>query len=109
MRRAELGLAAILGALFTAFNFLPGSWSDPAPVRLLAGIFVVVATMFYLHLVDDDRRPLVGAWHRILVGSAAGITVAAIAGASVALYVLLALVGAVLGYIGFRWLKHLPL
>lgn len=109
MHRAELGLAAILGALFTAFNFLPGSWSDPTPVRLLAGIFVVVATMFYLHLVDDDRRPLVGAWHRILVGSAAGITVAAIAGASVALYGLLALVGAVLGYIGFRWLKHLPL
>ena len=109
MRWSELSLATVFGALFTAFYFLPGSWCDPAPVRPLAGAFVVVTAMFYLHFVDDERRPLVGAWHRILVGSAAGVIVAAISNGSGELYALLALVGAMLGYIGFRWLKHVPL
>lgn len=84
MRWTELGLSALFGALFTAFYFLPGSWCEPAPVLPLAGIFVVAATMFYLNFVDDERRPLVGAWHRIFVG-------------------------AMLGYIGFRCLTHVPL
>lgn len=109
MRWPEVALAAIFGALFTAFYFLPGSWCDPAPVRPLAGIFIVVATMFYLYFVDDERRPLVGTWHRILVGSVAGVIVAAISSGSSELHVLLALVGAMLGYVGFRWLKHVPL
>lgn len=109
MRWAELGLATILGALFTAFHFFPSSWCDPAPVRPLAGIFVVVTTMLYLYFVDDERRPIVGACHRILVGSAAGFVVAAISGGSGELYPALALVGALLGFIGFRWLKYVPL
>nr|WP_315485665.1 hypothetical protein [uncultured Undibacterium sp.] len=109
MRWFELTIATVFGALFIAFHFLSGPWCDPAPVRPLAGIFVVVVTMFYLHLVDDERRPLVGAWHRICVGAVAGVNVAAIASGSGAMYVLLAFVGAMLGFIGFRWLKHVPL
>ena len=73
MRWFELALATIFGALFTAFHFLPGSWCDPTPVRPIAGIFVLVVTMFYLYLVDDERRPVVGAWHRIGVGAVAGV------------------------------------
>ncbi|MFZ6800499.1 hypothetical protein [Undibacterium sp. Di24W] len=108
MRWFELALATVLGAIFTAFHFLPGPWCDPAPVRPLAGIFVVVLTMFYLYLVDDERRPLVGVWHRIGVGSVACVIVAAIASGSCELYALFAFVGALLGLIGFRWLKHVP-
>jgi len=109
MRWAELALVTVLGALFTAFYFLPGSWCEPAPVRPLAEILVVVTTMFYLHFVDDERRPTVGALHRMFVGSAAGVIVAAISSGSGELFALLALVGAMLGYVGFRWLKHVPL
>jgi len=105
----KLILSTVFGALFTAFHFLPGSWCDPAPVRPFAGICVVVVTMSYLHLVDDERRPLVGVWHRIIVGSVAGVIVAAIASGSGAMYVLLAFVGAMLGFIGFRWLRHVPI
>lgn len=109
MRWFELTLATVMGAIFIAFHFLPRSWCDPAPVRPLAGIFVVMVTIFYLYLVDDERRPLVGAWHRIGVGSVAGVIVAAIAGGSGELYAVLAFVGAMLGFIGFRWLKDVPL
>jgi hypothetical protein len=55
MRWIELALATVMGAIFTAFHFLLGPWCDPAPVRPLAGIFVVMVTMFYLPL-DDERR-----------------------------------------------------
>nr|WP_314861975.1 hypothetical protein [uncultured Undibacterium sp.] len=109
MRWFELTIATVFGALFIAFHFLSGPRCDPAPVRPLAGIFVVVVTMFYLHLVDDERRPLVGTWYRICVGSVAGVIVAAIASGTGELYALLAFVGALLGFIGFRWLKHFPL
>lgn len=108
MRWFELALATMFGALFTAFHFLPGPWCDPAPVRPIAGIFVLVVTMFYLHLVDDERRPVVGAWHRIGVGAVAGVVLTAISGGSGELYILLAFIGAILGFIGFRWLKHIP-
>lgn len=108
MRWVDLALAAIFGALFTAFQFLPGTWCDPAPVRPLAGIFVVVTTVLYLYFVDDTRHP-VGAWHRIAVGASAGLVVAAISNGVIELYPLLLLVGAMLGYVGFRWLKHVPI
>jgi len=84
MRWAEFALATVFGALFTAFYFLTGSWFQPAPVRPLAGVLVVVATMFYLYFVDDERRPMAGTLHRMLVG-------------------------AMHGYVGFRWLKHVSL
>ena len=60
MRWAEFALALVFGALFTAFYFLPRSWFQPAPVRPRAGVLVVVATMFYLYFVDDERRPMAG-------------------------------------------------
>lgn len=109
MRWFELALAMVLGATFTAFHFLPGPWCEPAAVRPLAGIFVVVGTMFYLYLVDDERRPVLGVWHGILFGAVAGVVVAAIASGAGELYALLVFVGAMLGWIGFRWLKHVPL
>ena len=109
MRWAEFALALVFGALSTAFYFLPRSWFQPAPVRPRAGVLVVVATMFYLHFVDDGRRPLAGTLQRMLVGSAVGVIVAAISSGSGALFALLALVGAMHGYVGFRWLKLVSL
>ncbi|TXI91250.1 MAG: hypothetical protein E6Q34_07495 [Burkholderiaceae bacterium] len=108
MRWFEFAFAMVYGLLFTAFHFLPGSWCEPLPIRVLAGVFVVATTAVYLFLVDDERRPLVGAWHRIFVGVVTGNVVAAISGSSGELYFLLTLVGAMLGFIGFRWLKHVP-
>jgi hypothetical protein len=108
MRWIEFAFAAISSALFIAFHFLPGSWCGPAPVRPLAGVFIIVTAMLYLNFVDDERRTKVGSWHRILVGSTTGVIVAVISHGSAELYVLLALVGAMLGYVGFRWLKHVP-
>lgn len=105
----ELTLAFVFASLFMAFHFLSGSWCEPVSVKLVAGAFVVVAGMFYLWLVDDEHRPKVGALHRIIVGGAVGLVVAAIAQGSTELYVLLMLVGVMLGYIGCRWVKHVPM
>jgi len=109
MSRFELAIAVVFGALFTAFYVLPGAWCEPAAVRLLAGSFVLATAVFYLYAVEDNRRVKVGAWHRIAVGAAAGAVTAAISQGAGELYVLLILVGAMLGYVGFRWLKHVPL
>jgi hypothetical protein len=109
MHRFELVVAAVFGAAFTAFRLFPGSWCEPFPVRLVAGVFVVATAMLYLWFVDDKRRPKAGAVHRVLVGGSAGLIVAAIANGTSELYALLALVGTIAGYIGFRWLKHVPL
>lgn len=105
----ELTLAFVLAAIFTAFHFLSGSWCEPVSVRLVAGAFVVVTGIFYLGLFDDERRPKVGVLHRIIVGGAVGLVVAAIAQGSSDLYFLLLLVGVMLGYIGCRWVKHVPM
>jgi len=109
MRWLELSCAIVCGALFTAFRFFPGGWCEPLSVRLCAAIFVAVTGAFYLWLVDEERRPKVGSIHRIMVGSSVGLVAAAIVGGPFELFGLLAVSGALLGYIGFRWLKHVPL
>ena len=65
--------------------------------------------MLYLWFVDDERRPKAGAWHRIIVGAGAGLIVSTIASGPSELYALLGMVGGMAGYIGFRWIKHVPL
>jgi hypothetical protein len=105
----ELAIAAFFGAVFTAFRVFPSSWGDPFAVRLTAGVFVVATAMLYLWFVDDERRPKAGALHRMLVAGSAGLLVAAITNGSGELYALLGLAGALAGYVGFRWLKHVPL
>ena len=109
MHWSALLCAAVTAMAFVAFQFFPGHWCEPVAVRLAAGAFVVITSMLYLWFVDDARRPKAGAWHRILVGSIAGVVVSAIAGGPAVLYALLALVGGITGYVGFRWLKHVPL
>lgn len=109
MHKFELAIAIALGALFTAFRVFPSGWCEPLPVRLIAGVFVVATTALYLFLVDDERKPKAGSVHGVLVGCAAGLVVAAIENGTVELYALLGLVGIILGYVGFRWLKHVPL
>ena len=105
----EFAIAVVFGILFTAFRVFPGAWCEPISVRIVAGVFVVATGMVYLFLVDDERRPKASALHRMTVGSASALIVAAIANGSSALYALLGLIGAMAGYVGFRWLKHVPL
>lgn len=109
MHWSELTFAAMGAVFFIAFYFFPGSWCEPISVRFFAGTFVVITSMLYLWFVDDERRPKAGAWHRIIVGAAAGLIVSAIAAGRSELYALLGIVGGMAGYIGFRWLKHVPL
>jgi hypothetical protein len=109
MRWQALGFASLCSALFVAFYFFPGSWCEPRQVKFLGGAFVVVTGALYLWFVDDERRPMAGTLHRILIGTSVGVVVAAIAGGPFELFGLLSICGAVLGYIGFRWLKHVPL
>jgi drug/metabolite transporter superfamily protein YnfA len=109
MRWFALFVAAVCGVAFVAFYLLPGRWSEPLPIRLFAGVFIVVTAMVYLWFVEEERPLRVGPWHRGLVGALAGIAVAAIGSGSGELFALLALVGAASGFIGFRWLKHVPL
>jgi hypothetical protein len=109
MHWLELSIAAIFAALFTAFRILPGEWCEPVSVRLVAGVFAVATAMLYLWLVDDERRPKAGAVHRMLVGGLTGLVVSAIAAGGGELYALLGLLGAMSGYFGFRWLKHVPI
>lgn len=109
MHWSELAFSAIAAAFFIAFRFFPGDWCEPPSIRFFAGAFIVITGMFYLGFVDDERRPKAGAWHRIIVGTSVGLIVAAIAGGTGDLYALLGMVGGMLGYIGFRWLKHVPL
>lgn len=109
MHWSELAVAAFGAAVFTAFYFFPGDWCEPMSVRFIVGAFIVITGAFYLWLVDDERRPKASAAHRIIIGSSVGLVVAAVAGGQSDLYGLLAMVGGILGYIGFRWLKHVPL
>lgn len=109
MNWSMLGISAIFGAVFTAFHVFPARWCEPFPVRLAAGIFVVATAMSYLCFVDDERRPKAGALHRMLVGGSTGFVVAAIANGGGELYALLGLVGVMSGYVGFRWLKRVPI
>jgi hypothetical protein len=109
MQWFELAIAALFGAAFTAFRLYPGTWCEPMPVRLIAGLFIVATAASYLFFVDDGRRPKVGPWHRVLVGAGTGLVVAAIASGSGELYALLGLAGAICGYLGFELLKHVPL
>ena len=109
MHWIALAYAAGVAAVFVLFQFFPGYWCEPVSVRLGAGLFVVIICALYLWLVDDERRPKAGAWHRILVGATAWLLLALIAGGPPELYPLLGLLGGVAGYLGFRWLRHLPL
>ena len=109
MHWSALLCAAVTAMAFVAFQFFPGRWCEPVSVRLAVGAFVVITSMLYLWFVDDARRPKARAWHRVLVGCVAGVVVSAIAGGPAVLYALLALVGGMAGYVGFRWLKHVPL
>jgi hypothetical protein len=108
MHWLELSIAVVFAALFTGFQFFPGGWCEPLSVKLVAGVFVVVSAMLYLWFVDDERRPKAGARHRLVVGGSTGLIVAAIAGGQFELHALLALIGVASGYVGFRWLKHVP-
>jgi hypothetical protein len=104
-----LGLAAAMAAFFVAFQFLPGAWCEPLSVRVMAGLFIVLTAAFYLRLVDTDRGAKPGALHRMLVGGSAGLVVAAIAAGSGELHAALAIIGALLGLGGMRWIDHLRL
>lgn len=109
MRWFELAIAAIFASLFTASHLLPVAWCEPFPVRLFAGIFAVVTGAMYLCLVDDERRPRADAMHRMVVGAGTGVVVATISRGDLELHVLLALAGAMAGWIGFRWFRHVSL
>jgi hypothetical protein len=59
MHRFELAIAAVFGALFTAFYVVPGAWSEPTSVRLIAGSFVLATAVFYLYEPHRvSRRPV---------------------------------------------------
>lgn len=108
MRWPELGFAVVVAVVFVLFHFgIPADLENIRQIRILSGIVLVVSAALYLHLVDDERRPKVNSLHRMIVGCVTGLLVALIAQGSFELYALLGLVGLMLGYIGFRWLKHL--
>lgn len=109
MRWPELGFAVLTAVMVIAFRVSPTEFTSLSQVRLLAGALIVLTAMFYLYFVDDKRKPLAGAGHRVVVGSTTGFVIALLVGGTFELYGLLVLVGALLGYIGFRWLKHVPL
>lgn len=109
MHWPELAFAALTAALVVVFRLLPIDWVDSFQIKFIAGTLIVLVAMFYLYFVDDERRPKAGAWHRIAVGAATGFVVALLVRGTFELYGLLVLGGALLGYFGFRWLKHVPL
>ena len=54
----------------------------------------------------NERRPKVGALHRIVFGAVCGVAIASIYSSPSAGFALGALVGGTLGYIGIHWAKY---
>ena len=106
---SALLMASATASALSAYWIFPGDWCNSFSVRTAFGFFVCITSVLYIWFVDDERRPLAGTAHRVLVGGLTGIVLAVIAGGPSVLYALLVLVGAMLGYVGFRWLKHLPI
>lgn len=106
---SALVMASATASALSAYWIFPGDWCDSFSARTAFGIFVCITSMLYIWFVDDERRPLAGTAHRLLVGGLTGFVLAVIVGGPDVLYALLVLVGAMLGYVGFRWLKHLPI
>jgi hypothetical protein len=106
---SALLVACATAAALSAYWIFPGDWCDSLSVRTAFGLLMGITAMLYIWFVDDERRPLAGTAHRVLVGGLTGVVLAAIAGGPGMLYALLAVLGAMLGYVGFRWLKHLPI
>ena len=108
MYRNELFIAIFFGAFITITCFIEyfSFCADNdllSKIRIIFASFVTIVAILYLWIVDDKRRPLASTWHRIRVGVGAGITVAAICNGPIELYILLVIIGAILGYFGCQW------
>ncbi len=106
MRWIEFAAALLTSAIAVACYVLPDTWSESPNVRGVAAIFVFLVLVAYLAFVDDERRPKVGALHRIVFGAVCGIAIASIYSSPSAGFALGALVGGILGYIGIHWAKY---
>ena len=106
MRWPEFVSALLTSAIALAFYVVPGAWCESPNVRGVAAIFVFLVLVAYLAFVDDERRPKVGALHRIVFGAVCGVAIASIYSSPSAGFALGALVGGTLGYIGIHWAKY---
>ena len=106
MRWPEFSAALLTSAIALAFHVVPGAWCESPNVRGIAAIFVFLVLATYLVFVDDERRPKVGALHRIVFGAVCGVAIASIYSSPFAGFALGALVGGTLGYIGIHWAKY---
>jgi hypothetical protein len=98
--------ALLTSAIALVFHVVPGAWCESPNVRGVAAIFVFLVLVAYLVFVDDERRPKVGALHRIVFGAVCGVAIASIYSSSSAGFALGALAGGTLGYIGIHWAKY---
>ncbi|MBK7900142.1 MAG: hypothetical protein KA603_03975 [Azonexus sp.] len=103
----EIGTALILGALL-----LVALWAQslfPAFPHWNAGLSAFAFCVFaaYMVLVDDSLRPTKSAAHRMMVGILTGIVIAALNHAPGEGFLLGAMVGGILGWLGRHWAQHL--
>ncbi len=106
MRWIEFAAALLTSAIAVACYVLSSAWSESPNVRGVAAIFVFLVLVAYLVFVDDERHPKVGALHRIVFGGFCGLAIASIFSSPSAGFVLGALIGGTLGYIGIHWAKY---
>lgn len=106
MRWLEFAAAVLTSAIALMTYAAPGDWGESPNVRGIAAILVFLVLVAYLVFVDVEHRPKAGAIHRTVFGAVCGLAIAAIYASPFDGFVLGALVGGILGYIGIHWAKY---
>jgi hypothetical protein len=104
-------MVVLFGVLFSALFLLvhvglPYLSLTSKTARLAFAAFLVGVFLAVIYLAERLRSPLEAAIVRTAFGAVLGLAVAATLGASAIVMVLVAVGGALLGYLGLAWAYH---
>jgi len=102
-----IGVLLTLGVgIGHALPIAPGGWPSMVTWLLAVLIFGVFVGVIVVTETDRDCRGPRGTRLRVLTGAMSLMAMALVLGGSFELAALGALVGAMLGYVGIHWLRH---
>jgi hypothetical protein len=104
MKRPRNSLVADLGFIILCALMIGVAYGTSARAFATAALFGGFAA--YLVLFDSDPTRRHGSIARMLAGVAFGLSVCAIYRASLVIWMIAAGLGAVLGFVGAKWARH---